>query len=206
MNASFPFFSPPATLPTRPRRHIVDAGYFDNYGTLTAARWIVRNAETVDKLLKYPSDKTAEIVLLQIHCFAFESETKDWVRRDEKGRSRRETGGAALRCRSGDRALVFQRANMVYRGDERISGIKQLLDRNGIPMFERVLIECDISPSLNWVLTPDTRPAASRGRLGAVGKELRLRTTKAPGTWATVDKRACGRTRNNRVTSREASA
>src|SRR5262249_12594333 len=31
MSASFPFFSPAVSLPTNPRRRIVDAGYYDNY-------------------------------------------------------------------------------------------------------------------------------------------------------------------------------
>jgi hypothetical protein len=40
MSASFPYFSPATVLPTNPRRRVVDAGYFDNYGVTIAANWL----------------------------------------------------------------------------------------------------------------------------------------------------------------------
>jgi predicted acylesterase/phospholipase RssA len=40
MSASFPFISPAVSLPTRPRRRVVDAGYYDNYGVSLAAAWL----------------------------------------------------------------------------------------------------------------------------------------------------------------------
>jgi hypothetical protein len=40
MSASFPFFSPAVSLPTVPRRRVVDAGYYDNYGVGLAASWL----------------------------------------------------------------------------------------------------------------------------------------------------------------------
>ncbi len=40
MSASFPYFSPAVSLPTRPRRRVVDAGYYDNYGVGLAASWL----------------------------------------------------------------------------------------------------------------------------------------------------------------------
>ncbi|HEY8131438.1 MAG TPA: patatin-like phospholipase family protein, partial [Thermoanaerobaculia bacterium] len=36
MSASFPYVTPAAELPTIPRRHVVDAGYWDNFGVHTA--------------------------------------------------------------------------------------------------------------------------------------------------------------------------
>ena len=56
MSASFPFFSPAITLPTWPRRRVVDAGYYDNYGVSVASSflfssshrdWIEKNASGV---------------------------------------------------------------------------------------------------------------------------------------------------------------
>ena len=40
MSASFPFVSPAGILPTAPRRRVVDAGYYDNYGVSLAADWL----------------------------------------------------------------------------------------------------------------------------------------------------------------------
>lgn len=43
MSASFPYVSPASTLPTMPRRRVVDAGYYDNYGVNLAAIWLDAN-------------------------------------------------------------------------------------------------------------------------------------------------------------------
>src|SRR5262249_14183252 len=56
MSASAPYFSPAVSLPVRPRRRLVDAGYYDTYGVSLAASWltsphnrdwVVRNASKV---------------------------------------------------------------------------------------------------------------------------------------------------------------
>lgn len=39
MNASFPYISPAVSLPGPPRRRVVDAGYYDNFGISTAVAW-----------------------------------------------------------------------------------------------------------------------------------------------------------------------
>jgi predicted acylesterase/phospholipase RssA len=40
MSASFPYFSPAVSLPTVPRRRVVDAGYYDNFGVSLASSWL----------------------------------------------------------------------------------------------------------------------------------------------------------------------
>jgi hypothetical protein len=40
MSASFPYFGPAVSLPTIPRRRVVDAGYYDNYGVSLASSWL----------------------------------------------------------------------------------------------------------------------------------------------------------------------
>jgi predicted acylesterase/phospholipase RssA len=51
MSASFPFFSTAAALPTVPRRRVVDAGYYDNYGVSLLANWLTstNNRKWVEK-------------------------------------------------------------------------------------------------------------------------------------------------------------
>jgi hypothetical protein len=41
MSASFPYFSPAISLPAVPRRRVVDAGYYDNYGVSLTAAWLL---------------------------------------------------------------------------------------------------------------------------------------------------------------------
>ena len=40
MSSTFPYVTSAAALPTDPPRHVVDAGYYDNYGVNLAAAWI----------------------------------------------------------------------------------------------------------------------------------------------------------------------
>src|SRR5262249_9589366 len=59
MNASFPFVSPVAALPTQPPRRIVDAGYYDNFGIDVAACWLHENHDWIDT-------HTSGVLLIQI--------------------------------------------------------------------------------------------------------------------------------------------
>jgi hypothetical protein len=73
MNASFPWVSPAAELPTVPRRHVVDAGYFDNFGVSIAVAWIERN---LDQIVA----STSGVVLIQIRDTEFEGGMGDYTR------------------------------------------------------------------------------------------------------------------------------
>jgi predicted acylesterase/phospholipase RssA len=61
MSASFPFFSPAVPLPTRPRRRVVDAGYYDNYGVSLAAAWLFDA-----KHQPWIENHASKVVLIQI--------------------------------------------------------------------------------------------------------------------------------------------
>jgi predicted acylesterase/phospholipase RssA len=61
MSASFPYFSPAVPLPTRPRRRVVDAGYFDNYGVSLAAS-ILFSKKNQD----WMAENVSKVVIVQI--------------------------------------------------------------------------------------------------------------------------------------------
>ncbi len=83
MSGSFPYVLPAVPLPTHPRRRVVDAGYYDNYGVGVAASWLFNNLDwagrnasrvaivqirdglsTADRLMTRPTDAeptTAEL-------------------------------------------------------------------------------------------------------------------------------------------------
>jgi hypothetical protein len=67
MSASFPYVSPAVTLPTVPRRRVVDAGYYDNDGVSLAASWLFSGANR-DWIRKHAS----KVVLIQIRDGASE--------------------------------------------------------------------------------------------------------------------------------------
>jgi predicted acylesterase/phospholipase RssA len=61
MSASFPYFSPAVPLPTKPRRRVVDAGYYDNYGVSLAAAFLFSG-----KNQDWIRDNVSKIVMIQI--------------------------------------------------------------------------------------------------------------------------------------------
>lgn len=75
MSASFPYVSSAPTLPTDPRRRVVDAGYYDNDGVSLAASWLFSGSNR-DWLRKNAS----KILLVQIRDGASEERRKlqDW--------------------------------------------------------------------------------------------------------------------------------
>jgi hypothetical protein len=183
MNASFPFFSPSAALPTNPARHVVDAGYYDNYGTATATKWVARHVEWL------AAHGVPEVILLQVRCFGYEQSSREFVTRPEvteydrrSGRPAataddwaRDSNPPAVSTQGGLYSLTSPlfglfsawRANMVYRGDERVDANRRLLDlaalkrasEGGPPVaLSRYPIECrmDPPPPLNWALTRHT--------------------------------------------------
>ncbi len=70
MSASFAWVTPAAELPTIPRRHVVDAGYWDNFGVHTSVVWIERN-------LQWLQQNTSGVVVIQIRDVESESANKD---------------------------------------------------------------------------------------------------------------------------------
>jgi hypothetical protein len=71
LSASFPLISPAATLPTEPRRRVVDAGYYDNDGVSLAASWLFSGSNR-DWIRKHAS----KVVLIQIRDGASEPRRK----------------------------------------------------------------------------------------------------------------------------------
>jgi predicted acylesterase/phospholipase RssA len=61
MSASFPFFSPAVSLPTRPRRRVVDAGYYDNFGVNFSAAWLFTGSHR-----SWLEKHASKVVLIQI--------------------------------------------------------------------------------------------------------------------------------------------
>ena len=70
LNATFPYISPAISLPTRPDRRPVDAGYYDNYGIdlLTA---YLEQEEIHDWIMKH----CAGVAVIQVRAFPSEAPT-----------------------------------------------------------------------------------------------------------------------------------
>lgn len=164
MSASFPYFSPSAELPTNPIRHIVDAGYYDKYGTTVATKWIANNSSKLATGVREPKPEGVHpIILLRIRCFAWEAEKRAFVTKREKDALADTPSGEIARTHQGLFTLtgpvlgLFSswQANMLYRGDERVAALDALVKAQK-GEFQYPIVESAVDPSLNWVLTPDT--------------------------------------------------
>src|SRR5258708_32017065 len=63
LSAAFPYVSSAVLLPTQPRRHVVDAGYCDNYGLELAGNWLRELLEQRKRLLE---EMISGILVIQI--------------------------------------------------------------------------------------------------------------------------------------------
>jgi predicted acylesterase/phospholipase RssA len=91
MSASFPYFSPAVPLPTKPRRRVVDAGYFDNYGVSLAASYLFSKKNT-----EWFKANVSKIVLIQIR----DGQSEDERRLEEIPDARRQKGSGSMLSRS----------------------------------------------------------------------------------------------------------
>lgn len=92
MSASFPYFSPAVPLPTKPRRRVVDAGYFDNYGVSLAAAYLFSKKNN-----DWFRDNVSKIVIVQIRDGLSDDERRLQAIADSATRKK---GGSSLISRS----------------------------------------------------------------------------------------------------------
>ncbi|MFO0879735.1 MAG: patatin-like phospholipase family protein [Gemmataceae bacterium] len=143
MSATFPYFSPAVDLPTEPRRRVVDAGYYDNYGINIAAAWIYHYRRWLEK-------NTSGVVLIQVRDGASErrklfadhsppfwdmARTLEWVTGPLVG-----LGSA-------------REAGMSFRNDEMVQVLSDHFNHNGRPMFTTVVFEAQADIAMSWYLT-----------------------------------------------------
>jgi hypothetical protein len=91
MSASFPYFSPAVPLPTKPRRRVVDAGYFDNYGVSLAASFLFSKKNT-----DWFKENVSKIVMIQIR----DGQSEDERQLKEIPDARRQKGVDSMLSRS----------------------------------------------------------------------------------------------------------
>jgi hypothetical protein len=63
LSASFPYISPAALLPTRPRTRVVDAGYYDNFGIDLVTGWL---REALEHSPEWLEAHVSSILVIQI--------------------------------------------------------------------------------------------------------------------------------------------
>jgi len=153
MSASFPFFSPAVPLPTVPRRRVVDAGYYDNYGISLAAAWLFsqRNARVFAKTSK-------RFLIVQIR-----DTLSDEKRAMTKvtGRATAGTGRFAEEILSPAEGLVNSwDGSSSFRNDGQLELLSQYMTERGgaeSKSFNVVTFELELPAPLSWQLTATER-------------------------------------------------
>lgn len=192
MSATFPYVTSVVTLPTYPPRHVVDAGYYDNYGVNLASAWISSHRHWL-------RDHVAGVLVVQIRAFRNEKRLKIL---DESIRSvaapvafqgvldnLKRRGLALVRflpasvamLREGLSALMIpvegvaraRESSMFFRNDEQLLALHHVFeDLTGEDDFFRtVIFTCDTLQvgrstqnveTLNWYIDPDERYQVER--------------------------------------------
>jgi hypothetical protein len=157
MNASFPYVSPAVGLPTIPSRHVVDAGYYDNYGVNLAARWIYHWRDWLAK-------NTDGIVLIQIRDSASQFRRRHLFHADDEPSTI-----VGLRLRLGLSWLTGPPAGataasgsiMSFRNDEQLAEVSAHFEcyrtKTGLPFFTTVVFERPGDVAMNWYLSEEDK-------------------------------------------------
>ena len=162
LNATFPVLSPAAALPTNPPRRVVDAGYYDNYGLLVAARWIERHE-------KWLAETKTEVWVLPLWVYGYAYRAQSLVSAGEgallaKNRKRGRPNRLAMDGYS-YRSSTFPvnglfaawKSNMIYRGDERLNLVLNRINTTNPGMASRYIRDVEAELPMNWVLSSNSR-------------------------------------------------
>lgn len=178
MSATFPLISPAVSLPTRPARSIVDAGYYDNYGVDLAVSWLERHRLWLER-------NTSGVALIQIRAFTNEESLRRLDRepgpQDALWKFLTEwvwnpvARGAGFVTTPLSGVARARQLVMSYRNDNAVAGLKR---RFTMDMLER---EAKVSPALSYT-TEDTtsyteeQAEALRGAYERASKFFRIFT------------------------------
>jgi len=142
MNAAFPFVSPAPNLPTVPPRRVVDAGYYDNYGIVTACAWLRKHRDWLVR-------NTSGVILLQIRAYPT---TEDSPAGDSSAAL-----GKAMQWLTTP-LEGFTRVNrraMIDRNNQFIQEIRTWFASHTPGFsFEEIILECPETVPLSWYMKP----------------------------------------------------
>jgi len=189
LSASFPYVTPAAVLPTSPRRRVVDAGYYDDYGLALACDWLREGLAGERALL---ARHVSRVLLIQIRDEVSKlsvggdarpgpADARPWSRRV------RAVAGRGFEWLMSPVAgvLAAREAVMLFRNDAALDGVTARFDAEMGPGFlTTTVFEFKGEASLSWYLTGteiDTicEQAGSPGisaKVAAVGEWLETRS------------------------------
>jgi hypothetical protein len=182
MSATFPYITSSVCLPTDPPRHVVDAGYYDNFGVNLTAAWIASHRKWITahtggvlviQARAFRNEKQIKVLSEQIQPEPTTDETSNW----EQNVVERAVGftpwlaGSIL---NGVQSVVMpieglakaRDSSMYFRNDEELRALKHIFAEltNDEEFFRSVIFTCDTIQSekrtqnvetLNWCIDPE---------------------------------------------------
>jgi hypothetical protein len=157
MNASFPYVSPAADLPTCPRRRVADAGYFDNYGVSVAAAWLFHYGDWLKK-------HTSGIVLIQIRDGVSESQR---VQVDPREGAWNWSRGIEWLTGPLTGAKSARASVMSFRNDQQVQLLNEYFNKHSGKQcddhFTTVVFECPVPIAMTWLVTDQHKREMEEG-------------------------------------------
>ncbi len=137
MNASFPYVSPAAELPTEPPRHVLDAGYYDEHGVELAGTWIWTHREWL-------RDNTGGVLLVQV------PDTRTRERKRQARKDRRDWWAAGLLGVTApvETLLTTNGASADYRNDQLLHRLAATLNDSRPDFFATVVFEPEANKAI----------------------------------------------------------
>ena len=182
MSATFPFVSPSVSLPTIPPLHVLDAGYFDNYGMSIALGYLKQ-----PDIVQWLADNTSGVILIQIKAYAASAEPDagmtETCREQPTSIDNWFTHAFSAIISPLEGLFNSRGASMVFRNDLELDSLKQLLgktsDKDGNPLrLDSVSFENAARASFSWYL-PKRDLDCMRQQLAAPGITSQLRKLEA---------------------------
>jgi hypothetical protein len=162
MSATFPFIGPGVSLPTSPRRRVVDAGYFDNFGINLAAVWLHRYQEEIRA-------HTSGVVIIEIRAYPRRKEklafnpdrltSTDSQTPNPKKRPELFTWALSEVSTPAEAIINLYSRGAYFRNDVQLdildlvfNGPRDKRDSTQTPFLTTVTFECDLDAALSWTL------------------------------------------------------
>lgn len=141
LSASFPYVTPAARADgPGPLPHVVDGGYYDNYGMATMVEWL-------DEALTGARGKVKSVLVVQIHGAPVDPGSSD--RRHTKGRGWFYQAFAPLQA-----LLAVRTAGQVAHNDIELELLQQKWSASEIPIHSVTFEFHNPDAPLSWHLTP----------------------------------------------------
>ncbi|HJL41754.1 MAG TPA: patatin-like phospholipase family protein [Myxococcales bacterium LLY-WYZ-16_1] len=158
LSATFPYVMPISSVETKPRRRLVDAGYYDNHGTSLASAWLEWTLRD-DERRRWLEQRVERVVVVQIRSGVLDL-TKPLSEVPARHRS---VVSAALENLAGPmRALLSHHsASQLFGNDERLADVLEDLNRSvGRDDFATtVSFELGVDAALSWSLSEREKEA-----------------------------------------------